>query len=211
MLSLSHVQLFVTPPWTVAHQAPLSMGFSRQEYWSGLPVPSPELLIYFGYLPFPCDVSLLFFAFAFKDFFVMQAFFFKRKSFLWRSEILIQCKISYKDEHYSIALGGKPWTKIWQPLLKLTAQQNFLLPFYIYWFIYSKIFIEFLICAGVFPGGSEVKNSPANAGDADLIPVLGRSLGEGNGNPLHYSCLGNPMDRGAWQATVHSVAESDTT
>ena len=76
MLSLSHVQLFVTPPWTVAHQAPLSMGFSRQEYWSGLPVPSPELLIYFGYLPFPCDVSLLFFAFAFKDFFVMQVFFF---------------------------------------------------------------------------------------------------------------------------------------
>ena len=42
-----------------------------------------------------------------------------------------------------------------------------------------------------------VKNSPANAGEAGLIPGLGRSLGEGNGNPFHYSCLGNPMDGGA--------------
>ena len=51
---------------------------------------------------------------------------------------------------------------------------------------------------------------PANAGDADLIPGSGRSSGEGNGNPLQYSCLGNPIDRGAWRATVHGVAkESD--
>ena len=50
-----------------------------------------------------------------------------------------------------------------------------------------------------------VKNLPANAGDAGLIAGLGRSPGEGNGNPLHYSGLGNPMDRGAWQATVHWV------
>ena len=57
-----------------------------------------------------------------------------------------------------------------------------------------------------------VKNSPTNAGDAGLIPGLGRSSGEGNGNPLPYSCLGNPMDRGAWQATVHGITkESDTT
>ena len=51
-----------------------------------------------------------------------------------------------------------------------------------------------------FPGGSVVKNPPANAGDVGLIPGLGRSPGEGNGNPLQYSCLENPMDRGAWQA-----------
>ena len=59
-----------------------------------------------------------------------------------------------------------------------------------------------------------VKNLPANAGnagDANLIPGWGRSPGVGNGNPLQYSCLGNPMDRGVWRATVHGVAESDTT
>ena len=63
-----------------------------------------------------------------------------------------------------------------------------------------------------FPGGSVVKkNPPANAGDMGSIPGLGRSLGEGNGNPLQYSCMGNPMDRGAWWALVHGVAESDMT
>ena len=60
-----------------------------------------------------------------------------------------------------------------------------------------------------------VKNSPANAGDArdvGLIPGLRRSPGVGNGKPLQYSCLENPMDRGAWQATVHGVTKvSDTT
>ena len=58
-----------------------------------------------------------------------------------------------------------------------------------------------------------VKNLPANAGnvrDVGLIPVLGRSPGGGHGNPLHYSCLENPMDRGAWWATVHGVAKSWT-
>ena len=53
-----------------------------------------------------------------------------------------------------------------------------------------------------FPGGSEVKASARNAGDLGSIPGLGRSPGEGNGNPLQYSCLENPMDRGAWWATV---------
>ena len=51
-----------------------------------------------------------------------------------------------------------------------------------------------------------VKNPSANAGDPGLIPGLGRSPGGGHGNPLQYSCLGNPMDRRAWQATVHGVA-----
>ena len=59
-----------------------------------------------------------------------------------------------------------------------------------------------------FPGGSVVKNLPANAGDLSLIPGLGKSPGEGNGNPLQYSCLENPMDREAWQATVHGIAKS---
>ena len=55
-----------------------------------------------------------------------------------------------------------------------------------------------------------VKNLPDNAGDAGSIPGLGRSPGDKNGNPLQYSCLGNPMDGGAWLATVHGVAESRT-
>ena len=55
-----------------------------------------------------------------------------------------------------------------------------------------------------------VKNPPANAGDMGSIPGSGRSPGEGNGNPLQDSCLGNPMDRGAWWATVHGVAKSQT-
>ena len=55
-----------------------------------------------------------------------------------------------------------------------------------------------------------VKNLPANTGDAGSIPGSGRSPGEGNGNPLQYSYLENPMDRGAWQATVHGVSKSRT-
>ena len=61
-----------------------------------------------------------------------------------------------------------------------------------------------------FSGGSEVKNPPANAGDEGSISGSGRSLGEGNGYPCQYSCLGNPMDRGAWWATVHGVTKSQT-
>ena len=65
-----------------------------------------------------------------------------------------------------------------------------------------------------FPGMLVVKNLSANAGDirdVGSIPGLGRSPGGGHGNPLQYSCLENPTDRGAWQATVHRVTESDMT
>ena len=61
-----------------------------------------------------------------------------------------------------------------------------------------------------FPGGSEVKASACNAGDLGSIPGSGRSPGEGNGNPLQYSCLENPMDGGAWWVTFHGVAKSQT-
>ena len=61
-----------------------------------------------------------------------------------------------------------------------------------------------------FPGCSEGKASACNAGDLGSMPGSGRSPGEGNGNPLQYSCLENPMDGGAWWATVHRVTKSRT-
>ena len=60
------------------------------------------------------------------------------------------------------------------------------------------------------PGSSDGKVSAYNAGDPGSIPGSGKSPGEGNGNPLQYSCLENPMDKGAWLATVHGVAKSRT-
>ena len=62
-----------------------------------------------------------------------------------------------------------------------------------------------------FPGGSDGKESAFSAGDTSSIPGSGGSPGEGNGNSLQYSCLENPMDRGAWQAPVHGVSELDMT
>ena len=73
-----------------------------------------------------------------------------------------------------------------------------------------RVWDQITRCKG-FPGASVVKNPPANAGDArDVcsIPGSGRSPGEGNGNPLQYSCLGNPTDRGTWQATVRGVTKN---
>ena len=62
-----------------------------------------------------------------------------------------------------------------------------------------------------FPGHSPVENPPVNAGDPGSIPGWGSFPGEGNGNPLQYSCPKNPKDRGAWQATVHGVAKESVT
>jgi len=75
----------------------------------------------------------------------------------------------------------------------------------------SPIAIAKLLSDVGVPGGSDGKESSCNAGDPGSIPGSGRSPGEENGNPLQYSCLENPMDSGAWQATAQRVAESDTT
>ena len=61
-----------------------------------------------------------------------------------------------------------------------------------------------------FPGGSVIKNLPANEGDSGSNPESGRFTGEGTGSSLQYSCLGNPKNKGAWQATVHGIAKSQT-
>ena len=73
-------------------------------------------------------------------------------------------------------------------------------------FVKSTRFVGFIYTLG-FPHGSVVRNPPANAGDVVSISGLERSSGEGNGNSLQYSCLGNPMNIGAWQATVHAVTK----
>ena len=82
-----------------------------------------------------------------------------------------------------------------------------------YWLSDYKIeprLLRYLSSTLGFPSSSDDKASACNAGDLGLIPGSGRSPGEGNGNPLQYSCLENFMDRGAQQATVHGVAESWT-
>ena len=71
-------------------------------------------------------------------------------------------------------------------------------------------FKNICITALYLPAGSDGKESIYNPGDPGLIPGLGRSHAEGNGNPLQYSCLENPMDRGTWRATVHGVTKSWT-
>ena len=77
-------------------------------------------------------------------------------------------------------------------------------------FLYLKSFrLPTLVFLG-FPGGSDGKESSCDVGDLDLILRLGRSPGEGNDNPLHYSCLENSIDRGAWETTVHGVTKSWT-
>ena len=76
----------------------------------------------------------------------------------------------------------------------------------------KNIFYNFLILNLGFPSDSEVNNPPANAGDMGLIPGLGRAVGGGNGYPLQYSCLENPMDPWAWRVIVNGVTkESDMT
>ena len=92
-------------------------------------------------------------------------------------------------------VGKIPWRRKWQPV-----------PVSFFCFFFCIGYSQF----GGFPGSSDGKASDYNAGDLGLIPGSGRSPGEGNGNPLQYSCLENLMDQGAWWATVHGVAKSRT-
>ena len=80
---------------------------------------------------------------------------------------------------------------------------------YIYIYIYVCVCVCVCVCMG-FPGGSNGKESACSIGDPSLIPESGKSPGEGNGNPLQYSCLGNSMDRGDWRATVRGFIKGQT-
>ena len=81
------------------------------------------------------------------------------------------------------------------------------------WLVFLNFMLinSYLVLRMGCPGGLLVKNPSASVGDVGSVPVSGRFPGEGNGNPLQYSCLGNPMDRGAWRVTVQGHKESDTT
>ena len=151
-----------SPP-TVACQAPLSRGFSRQEHWNGLPFPSP------GDLPNPG---------------IEPRSPHSRQIHYHLSQCPTLCDPLDCSPPGSLVHGDSPGKNI----------ENF----------FQKI--EMLL----IPGGTVVKNLPASGGEASSIPGSGRSPGEGNGNPLHYSCLGNHMDRGVWQATVQGVAKGWT-
>ena len=137
MVVLSCVRLLATP-WTVAHQDPLSLGCSRQEYWSGWPLPSPGDLLDPGIEPASPVLAGRFFT----------------------TELLETPK----------------------SLCTLST--------------YTRL-----------PCGSDSKESTCNERDLGWIPGLGRSPGGGHSNPLQYSCLRIPMDRGAWWATVHGVTK----
>ena len=135
-----------TTPWTVVCQAPLCMGFPRQEYWSGLPFLSP------GDIPDPgIEPGLL-----------------HCRQFL-----------------YHLSHQGN------------TKSHDFWQIFMYFWILHSWY--------RTFPS---LWNTSVSLFTAD--PVSGRSPGERNGNPLQYFCLENPMHRGAWQTTVHGVAQSGT-
>ena len=139
-----------------AYQAPPSLGFSRQERWSGLPFPSP----------------------------------------MHESEKWKWCRSVVSDSSQPHVLQPTRLLHPWEFPGKSTGvgchKHHY---YYITW---------------GFPGDAVVNNLPTNAGDVGSIPGSGKSLGAGNYNLLQYSCLENPMDRGAWQAVVHRVAKSWT-
>ena len=115
----------------------------------------------------------------------------------------------YLDYKYLYCACYHP-KKVYLPkiLTMLTQGMAFELSLCILCLMHMSIHIASL-CTGL-PGGSVVKNPPANARDPGWIPGSGRSLGEGNGCPLQYSCLGNPTEREAWRATVPGVAKCGT-
>ena len=180
----SRVRLCATPE-TAAHQAPPPLGFSRQEHWSGLPFPSPvheSESEVAQTLRNPMDCSP------------------PGSSIhgIFQARVLEWGAIAFSDTLLY------PYLKV----LLFVLSSSLSVPALI-WNCSNYHSSEINLS---FSGGSVAKNLPANAGDLGLIPGSGKSPGEGNGNPLQYSWLGNPMDGGAWKAPLPwSGKESDTT
>ena len=136
----------------------------------------------------------------------------KRESFTWYMNPYEKCCLSLTKELELLAVGRKVGTS--SKLLWLNDENS------IFWFWNGQRLsgdqatkrpgmCKYSL-SDVFPGGSDSKASACNAGDPGLIPGSGRSPGEGNDTPLQYSCLENPMDGGAWWATVHRVTKNWT-
>ena len=164
--------------WNRAHQAPLSMGFSRQEYWSGLPCPPPGNLPNPGIEPRSPTLQV--------DSLLTEP--------PWEPKNTGMGSCSLLQAIFP-AQGSNPGLPHCRQILhQLSHQESTCLPIYITNWAFQVALL--------------VKNAPANARDTGSIPGLGRFPGEGNGNLLQYSCLGNPMDRDAWQVTVHRVTKN---
>ena len=185
MLScFGRVQLFASQ-WAIVHQVPLSMGFSRQEYWSGLLCPPP------GDLPDPGiePVSLLSPVLA-GECFTTSANWEAGNSLVYTYILSLLDLLPTPGSHLTLPPHPSPLghhrALSWAPCAVQHLPTSYLFNMW--------------------------QSPPVNAGDVGSIPGSGRSPGGGNGNPHQYSCLENPMDRGAWRATVHGVAEeSDRT
>ena len=196
--SFSHVQLFVTP-WTAVHQASLSITNSR----SLLKLISIESVMPSNHLILCCP-----FLFPLSIFPSIRAF--SNKSVLltrWPKYWSFSFSTSPSNEYSGLISFRMDWLDLLavQGILKSLLQHHS-----------SKAITANPItanpkCVG-FPSGSVVKKESDSNADVDLIPGSGRPLfpGEGSGNPLQYSYLGNLIDRGAWWATVHGFAKSQT-
>ena len=198
--------------WTVACQAPLSMGFSRQDHWNGLPCPLP------GDSPNPAiePESRVFPTMA-------GGFFTTEPPGFFNLLQTIQLTLASRWVNwFHRSILGKPLAILcthsgaWTTLLKARAldSHHWQCRFFMSGDVVTLAFISHLLIdhhlpkdVG-FPHSSVGKESACSVGDPVSVRGLGRSLGEGNGNPLQYSCLENPMDRGAWQATVHGVTRT---
>ena len=181
----SRIRLFATP-WTAAYQAPPPMGFSRQEYWSGLPLPSPVKRSRLGEFG--------------KEYWKEGATEKEGKpgdSGIWEGKWERNTKSSVSicqmNERYVYA--EFKYRPFWPNDLHILIQ-------FLNTFLFNIIGVNKLLG---FPDGSAGKEFTWNAEDTGSVPELGRSPGGGQGNPLQYSCLENPTDRGSWKATVQRV------